>query len=462
MPCDGFFDLNPACLPIKAAQAGAGAAQSVAEGTFGVIAGFFSKAASGATTWLWQQINDATSIDLRSPKLLQELAATGSIAAVLCLALFVIQLVTATLRGHPVQLGRAVSGLLISFIGSAFALAATRLLLGATDALSDGVVRYTLGTNIAGLSARFGVAQLAGIQNPAAVILFALVILAAVVMVWGAMMIRKLMLIVAAVLAPIAFAGATADFARGWVRKWIEFVAAMIASKLLLVIILSLGVAVVNGAGQAGTGGGQATTQLAAGSLILLLGGFAPWMAVRMFHFAGDSLYAAHTTARASAAGAQTAIAAPQKVAALTSQVRALGIGGSRPAGWAGTGAPPPAPRPAPDGLPAPTGMPVGSVPGPAGSAASSGSAAAATSAAGPALGAATAAAGGLKSAVNKVGQVGSGSGGDGPGGTSGPVSPPSSAASSPSGGPAPQRPPTGPPRQAPPPPRPPDTGSRS
>ena len=116
-------------------------------------------------------------------------------------------------------------------------------------------------------------------------------------MVWAAMMTRKMMILIAAVLAPLAFSGATADITRSWVRRWIEFVAAMIVSKLLLVIILSVGVAVLNGAGQAGSEPTQVFTQLSAGSLILLMGGLAPWVAIRMFHFAGDSLYAAHATA---------------------------------------------------------------------------------------------------------------------------------------------------------------------
>ena len=113
----------------------------------------------------------------------------------------------------------------------------------------------------------------------------------------------------AAVLAPLAFAGATADITRAWVRRWIEFVAAMIVSKLLLVIILSIGVAVLNGAGQSGAGVGQTVTQLAGGSLILLLGGLAPWVAIRMFHFAGDTLHSAHATARQASVGAQTSSA---------------------------------------------------------------------------------------------------------------------------------------------------------
>jgi type IV secretion system protein TrbL len=143
-------------------------------------------------------------------------------------------------------------------------------------------------------------------------------------MVWAAMMTRKMMILIAAVLAPLAFSGATADITRSWVRRWIEFVAAMIVSKLLLVIILSVGVSVLNGAGQAGSGPTQVFTQLSAGCLILLMGGLAPWVAIRMFHFAGDTLYAAHATAAQGSAGARSVVAAPRKVSSAQWQARSL------------------------------------------------------------------------------------------------------------------------------------------
>ena len=432
MACEGIERLNPICLPVNAAEAAVTANKFT--DPFSTIAGFFSSAANHATTWLWAQINDATTLDLRSPQLLREMTITASIAATLCVGLFLIQLITATLRGHPVLLKRAFTGLLISFIGSAFAIATTRLLLGAVDALSNGVIQFTLGANLDALGAKFAFANLAGLTNPAVVILVSLAVLASVVVVWAAMMIRKLMILLAAVLAPLAFAGATADFTRGWVRKWIEFTAAMIASKLLLVISLSLGVSILNGAGQSGTGEGQTATQLIGGSLILLLGGLSPWAAIRMFHFAGDSLYAAHSVARQSGAGAQSIISGPQKVAALQGQARALSAGfgsrGGSGGGWGGGGRTPPSvPRPALAGWPAPAGSPVGPGIGagaggsaagsagaskPAGMAASSGGAAAATSAAVPVIGAAAAAASGLKGAVNSVSSAAESAGGSG------------------------------------------------
>jgi len=322
MRCDGLQKLDPLC---QAGQYIQGQTNNAVDSAFTRVANSFSEVAMNATTWLWQQINDATTLDLQDPKLLREIGTSAAIAAVLCLGLFVIQVVTSVLRREPGGLARAVSGLAVSFVGSALAIAATRTLLGVVDALSAGYVQHALGTNVEGLGEKFAFAQLGNVQAPAATLLLSLVILIAVVMVWVAMMVRKMVLIIAAVLAPLAFAGATADITRAWVRRWIEFVCAMVVSKLLLVIILSIGLAVFNGSGQDGSGAGQGATQLAAGSLILMMGGFAPWMAMRMFSFTGDTIHAAHASVGQVTAGGQAVIAAPQKVSSMAWTASSLG-----------------------------------------------------------------------------------------------------------------------------------------
>ncbi len=321
MNCPGVLTSNPLCMAAQALSLTTG---GIADSAFSHVAGYFGLAATKATEWLWQEIDQATTLDLNSPQLLKELGATGAVAAVLCLGLFVLQVITSALRREPAGLSRAVVGLFTAFVGSALALATTRLLLGAVDQLSAGVVHFTMGTNVAGLGAALSFAALNSQQNPAAVLLLAFAVLTAVVVVWAAMMIRKLMIVIAAVMAPLAFSGATADFARGWVRKWIEFIVAMVVSKLLLVIVLSIGVAMLQGAGQSGNGVGQSTTQMAASALVLMLGGFSPFVAIRMFHFTGDTLHAAHATAAQATAGGRAAIRAPQKVAALHAQGRML------------------------------------------------------------------------------------------------------------------------------------------
>lgn len=314
MSCTGPNALNPACRVRDLAE-------QASNDAFANIAAWFSKAANEATNWLWKEIDTATTVNLDSAHLRTDLMATSAIAVVLSLGLFLIQIITSVLRREPGGLGRALHGLFISLVASAFALTATRVLLAAVDSLSDGVVRYAMDTNASGLGARLAIANLASINNPALVLLFSLVVLAAVVVVWGAMMVRKMMIIIAAVLTPLAFSGATADITRGWVRKWVEFMAAMIASKLLLVVILMIGVSVTEGAGLAShSGAGQELTQVATGALILLMGGFAPWVAIKMFHFAGDSLHSAHAVAAQAPSGARVALAAPQKVNKLHTQ----------------------------------------------------------------------------------------------------------------------------------------------
>ena len=235
------------------------------------------------------------------------------------------------------------------------------------------------------------------------------------------MMIRKLVLLIAAVLAPLAFAGATADITRAWVRRWIEFVAAMVVSKLLLVIILSIGITVLDGAGQSGDAPTQAGTQLAGGALILLMGGLAPWVAIRMFTFAGDALTAAHATAGQAASGARSMVAAPQKASYLQWQARTLMPSGRRSAS-SGGGMPPPRPAAGQLGSPRPhTAGGAGAAQlggrGAAGAAATSGGAAAASAAAAPAIAAVSAAQAGkavVDKGINTLGSTQPPSGGGG------------------------------------------------
>lgn len=326
--CAGLQAVNPVC---RVGQLLGGAAKDVGSNIFDSIAHYFAGVASDMTSWLWQQLNTATSIDLTTASIKTDLVATGSIAALVTFALFLIQIITSTLRQEPGGLGRAVRGLGVAFIGAAFAVATTQLLLTAVDALCNGVVQFALGTDMAGMGSKLVVAStLSGIGNPAGLLLISLVVIVAVVVVWVALMIRKMLIIISAVFAPIAFSGAASDVSKSWVRRWIEFTVALVFSKLILVIIFMIGLSVLNGVGQSsGAGGGhpstsQSVTNLAVGTLTLLLAGFAPWIAIKMVHFVGDSLHTAHAQAATAGAGARTVVGVPQKVSSSMQRHRAL------------------------------------------------------------------------------------------------------------------------------------------
>ena len=312
------------------------AASSIADSAFNEIAKDFATAAGGAVNWLWRQISGATAVSLSGPAFTHDLAIVGTLAVAVATGLFLVQIVASVLRRDGGGLARGVKGLLVAFLGSVAAIAITTLLLAAVDSLSAGFVQVATGGSIQQMgSAILTATSIAAVANPAVMLLLALIVLGAAVVVWGAMMVRKLLIIVAAVFAPLAFAGATADISTSWVRKWIEMMVALIVSKLVLVIIFVIGLGVLtDGLGEtAGASATQTVTQTIIGALILLMGGFAPWLAIKLVHFGGDQFQTVHGHVRAATAGAQTVAAAPQKVHNMTAR-----FGGSPGAGANGSG----------------------------------------------------------------------------------------------------------------------------
>lgn len=317
-----------------------GAATTLAGDAFQSIAKDFAAAAGKAATWLWEQIGSATAVSLGGPGFDRLLAIVMGIAVVVGMGLFVVQIITSVLRRDTGGLARAAKGLLVAFVGGAAAIAVTDVLLNAVDALSNGVVQTATGASMSRLGqAIISAGAVTSLTNPAAMLVLALIVIGAVVFIWAALMIRKLLIVIAAVFAPAAFAGSLADISTGWVKKWLEGMAALIASKLILVIMLlvgyymladNLGATNPTGTNPGNPTGTQAVTQVAAGGIVLLLAAFAPWVALKTVHFAGEHMAALHTHATSATAGATTAISAPQKLSAMipATSTRSGGPGG--------------------------------------------------------------------------------------------------------------------------------------
>jgi type IV secretion system protein TrbL len=307
-------------------------AKSAAADAFDSIARDFGRAADGVINWLWSQMSSSTAVHLGGQGFSRELAIVAAITGTVAVGLFLIQVITSTLRRDAGGLARAFKGLLVAFIAGGVAIAVTNLLLGAVDALSSGVVELTMGTNITGMGQKVltgGVILQVG--NPAGLILLSIAAIAAAIVVWFALTVRKVLIVVSGVFAPLAFAGSLADITVSWTRRWLEVMAALIASKLLLVVIFVVGWGVLDdGVGLAGDGAGQTLTQAAAGILLLGVAGFAPWMALKLVHFSGDQFHHLHALAGAATGGAQAAVAAPQKAAAWKATAASNGIGPMR------------------------------------------------------------------------------------------------------------------------------------
>ena len=309
------------------------AAKSVAGDAFASIAHDFGTVADSAINWLWAQISSAAAVSLGGAGFGLDLGIVATISATVAVGLFVIQVISSTVRRDPSGLARAAQGLVAAFIGGGVAIATTNLVLTAVDALSAGVVQLATGQSIdqMGQSILAAGAITGATGNPAGIILLSLAALVAVIVVWAALVVRKLLIVVSAVFAPLAFAGSLSDITVSWTRRWIETMVALILSKLILVIIFVVGLGILTeGVGQSGSGTAQAITQVVSGILVLSLAGFAPWLALKLVHFSGDQFHQLHALAGAATSGAQAAAAAPQKAAAWRSTVAGLGASAAR------------------------------------------------------------------------------------------------------------------------------------
>jgi hypothetical protein len=305
-----------ACAPWNPIGCATDIAKSAAGDAFSSIAHDFGNTADSAVNWLWGQTSNATAVHLGGAGFSLDLSIVAAIAVTVATGLFLIQLIASALRRDIGGLGRAVKGLVVAFIGAGLAIGVTNLLLAAVDALAAGVVQTATGQNLPqlGHSILNGSTISAASSNPAGIIIFSLAALVAVAIVWAALTVRKVLIVISAVFAPLAFAGSLADITASWVRRWIEVTVALIVSKLILVIIFVVGLdMLVKGVGQAGHGQTQTATQAVSGLLVLAVAGFAPWLALKLVHWSGDQFHQIHGLASASAAGAQKAVQAPQK-----------------------------------------------------------------------------------------------------------------------------------------------------
>ena len=288
---------------------GATAGKAASAG-FGMIAKSFADAAKTMCDWMWSAISTTTSVDLTGGWFKSDIGITAEIAGVMVAALFVMQLIKGGLRRDPQALARAVTGCGIAFLGASAAVIITETLLVLTDELSDGIV-HTAGLGDLGSMGRKMtpvVALSGGWFTPALVIALSFFFVIASVLVWAVFIIRKAMIIVAAVFAPVAFGGASADATRHWVRRWIEFTLAMIFSKLVIVLIFTIAISLV---GQSGSGW-HGLSNLMTGMLLLVMACFAPWLVFKLVHYVGGDIAAAHHSGMMSdaKAAAGTAVAA--------------------------------------------------------------------------------------------------------------------------------------------------------
>ena len=353
--CGGV--LSPVCGVVGAAG------DSAANLVLDALGGAFVSAAQAVSDIALQALDTTTRIDLPASWFTNNLGVIAVVTLPVVVGLFTLQVMGSVIRREPGGLGRALVGLGKAMLGATLAIAITQLGLLATDQIC-AFIAASADTTVKGAATRF--LKLTWLAGPAAgpvlQMLLGLAIIIGSLLLWAVLLFRKAAVLLVAVFAPVAFAGAVWDQTRGWSRRWIEAMVALVLCKVVIVVVFVLGVSAFANNGQTAGGGNTASASLSdllVGLLLLSIAVFAPWTTWKFVHWSGMEAGAAlHSSMAASPIPAAVRSTGSQaKFMAQSVATRTLlgGTSGAMRGGGAAkaTGAASPAqvqsPRPRPD-----------------------------------------------------------------------------------------------------------------
>lgn len=271
------------------------AAATLVSAPFDWLASTMGQAAGWLLETMWQVFDSTTLVDVTSDGYLGVYNLLFGIGVFVVLLFFTFQLVLGLIRREPAALSRAALGAAKAVLGSFIVITLTATALEIVDQLCIGIVQAagettgTMGDKIMLLTAGLSTINVAAPGVGAIVTIFlAGLMICAVAIVWFSLLIRKALLLVAIVLAPIAFAGAAWDVTRGWFGKWAAFVVALIVSKLVLVVVFLIAITQISTPIAVDL---AAVTEPVSGIVLLFIAAFAPYMVYRFISFLGFDLY---------------------------------------------------------------------------------------------------------------------------------------------------------------------------
>jgi hypothetical protein len=245
---------------------------------------------------------------------------------------------------------RIAVGLPASVVGMMAATAVTAKVVALVDALS-AVILDPAGADATRFLQQVTVPAAAATGGFAALVVGVVGVLAALA-VWVELLVRAALIYLLVALTPLAFAAILWPPARGAARRLVELLAAVILSKLVVAVALSVGVAALTGPLEAtGPDGSSAATTggLVVAVAVLGLAAFAPFVVLRLVPIAEGAVVAAGIS-RGPARAATTAVGYASTTASVTrlaGPARAAGGGPSAVASFAGpTSLPSSAPSP--------------------------------------------------------------------------------------------------------------------
>ena len=260
---------------------------------------WLASAMGAAAGWLfeavWSVFDTTTLVDVTRDEYVAVYNILFGIAVFVMLLFFCLQLITGLIRRDPTALSRAALGLAKSVLGSFVVITLTALLLEVVDQLCIGIIQAagetteSMGDKITLLAAGLTAINIAAPGVGAIITIFlAGLAIAAAAIVWLSLLVRKALLLVAIVLAPLAFSGASWDATRGWIGKWAMFVIALIVSKLVLVVMFLVAITQVSAPID---GDLSSVADPLAGIVLMAMAAFAPYMTYKFLNFVGLDMY---------------------------------------------------------------------------------------------------------------------------------------------------------------------------
>ncbi len=276
-------------------------------------------------------------------------ATVRNIAGVLLAGFVFLGLIQGLLHGDGAGMVRRMAGNLpLAVAGMVVTTVVAGRLLDLTDAMSDAVLASSDEQALHFLSG-FGAAVLVGTSGFAAVVI-GLVAVVAALLLWVELIIRASLVYLLVAISPLGFATTLWPAARGFLRKTIEILLAVILSKFVICVALAIGTAALAGAGAGGgaedgiaEGAGASVGSLMVGAVLLGLAAFAPFIVVKLIPVAEAALVA-QGISRSPARAAQTGLSTYSS-ARMVSRLSGggggpsgTGQGGAGPAGGGGGG----------------------------------------------------------------------------------------------------------------------------
>lgn len=304
-------------------------AEGVATWVLGAIAYFVDGVVSFLLTSARPDVESAWFSGAGSPY-----ATVRGMAVALLLAFVFLGIIHGLMAGDSAAMIRRVT---VDLPAAVFGMVATTVVVGRllelTDVLSSVVLSSSDDQAVRFLSG-FG-ATVNGAGQGFAAVIVGLVAVIAGLLVWVELMIRSVLVYVLVALSPLSFAAMVWPSARGVLRRTIELLLAVIVSKLVICIAISVGVAALAGAGTAAPADSAVTDQAAVGmgalfvgTAVLAMAAFAPFLVLKLIPWAEAALVA-QGVSRGPVRGAQSTMSNVYYAQSLT---RLAGRGGTAPA----------------------------------------------------------------------------------------------------------------------------------